>query len=70
MWSYFSYMLRCMLWVMNVAFRDLDCVERSSNPRFELKLYKALMWRMDQILACVGIRWPYSKFLGLSHIRN
>ena len=40
-----------MLGVINLDFRDLDCVETSSNPRFELKLCKALIPGMDQILA-------------------
>jgi len=41
-------MLRCMLVVIILAFRDLDCVETSSNPIFELELRKALMPGMDQ----------------------
>ena len=40
-----------MLGVINLAFRDLDCMETSSNPRSELKLCKNLMLGMDQILA-------------------
>jgi len=48
-------MLRCMLGVINITFRDLDCVETSSNPISELKLYKDLMIGMDQTLAFVEI---------------
>jgi len=48
-------MLRCMFREIKLAFRDLDCVETSSNPRYKLKLYKALMTGMDQILAFVEI---------------
>ena len=51
MWSCFSSMLRCMLGVSYLAFRDLNCVQTSSNPRSKFKLCKALMLGMDQILA-------------------
>ena len=55
MLSYFSSKLRCMLGVINLAFMDLDCMERSSNPISKLKLCKAFMLGMDQILAFVEI---------------
>ena len=48
-------MLRCMLGVINLAFKDFDNVETSLYPRSKLKLCKALMPRMDQILAFVEI---------------
>ena len=48
-------MLRCMLGVINLAFRDLDCVQTSSNPRSELRLCKDLMLGMNQTLAFVEI---------------
>jgi len=42
-----------MLGVINLAFRDLDCVEISSNPRFELKFCKAFLLGMDPMLAFI-----------------
>ena len=44
-----------MLRVINLAFRDLDCVETSSNPRYELRMCKDLMLGMNRILAFVEI---------------
>ena len=44
-----------MLGVINLAFRDLDCGETSSNPGPELKLCKDLMPGMDQTLAFIEI---------------
>ena len=41
-----------MLGVINLVFRDLDCVETSSNTRSELKLWKALMPGIDQMRIC------------------
>jgi len=66
MWSYFSSMLRCMLWLINLAFKDLNCVESSSNPRSKLKLCKALMLGMDQI---VDIHQSSFELVGLNHLR-
>ena len=45
-----------MLGVINLAFRDLDCVETSSNPRCELKLCRDLISEIDQTLAFVEIQ--------------
>jgi len=70
MWSYFNSMLRCMLGLINLAFRDLDSMETSSNPRSELKLCKDLMSKMDQTLAFVDIHWSSSEFLGLNHLKH
>jgi len=59
-----------MLGVINLAFRDLDCVEIGSNPRCELKLYKTLKPGMGQLLELVELDWSKSNFLSLNHLRN
>lgn len=71
MWSYFHSMLRWMLGVINLTFRDSDCVETSSNLRSKLRLCKDLVLGMKSSSCIVHINLSSFEFLGqITRIRD
>ena len=51
-----------MLGVINLAFRDLDYVEKNSYPRFELKLCKDFILGMKSYFCNIEIHYSSFEF--------